>query len=259
MAHSRYSAGLRAVERLLGDGEVEIRRLLVDRRLASERIAALKVLAEQRGVSVEPAARRRLDDLAAGARHQGVIAELRGAATLDEAGLRSLVEQLLTDDAEPLLLVLDSVQDPHNLGACLRTADAAGAHAVVIPRARAAGITPAVRKVASGAAEALPIARVPSLARVLDWLAGYGVRRVGTADIAGDSLYDADLAGPLALVVGNEERGLAPAIAARCDALVSLPMAGRVESLNLSVAAGVCLYEILRRRITGRGPSQTGH
>ncbi|HKL63216.1 MAG TPA: RNA methyltransferase substrate-binding domain-containing protein, partial [Woeseiaceae bacterium] len=148
MTSARCSAGIHAVARLLEEDPSRVKRLLIDRRIDSERIGALLETASAAGVTVQRAARNRLDDLAAGTRHQGVVAELRGASALDEAGLRTLVEQRLTAGRPLLLVVLDGVQDPHNLGACLRTADAAGVDAVVIPRREAAGITPAVRKVA---------------------------------------------------------------------------------------------------------------
>lgn len=248
MTSARFSAGIHAVARLLAEDPARVKRLLVDRRIDSERIAALLEAASAAGVTVERVARNRLEDLAAGTRHQGVVAELRGASSLDEAGLRTLVEERLTAGLQLLLVVLDGVQDPHNLGACLRTADAAGVDAVVIPRRAAAGITPAVRKVATGAAESVPVARVDRLPRVLDWLRDYGVRVIGTADRADTGLWEADLTGPLALVLGGEERGIGAAVAGRCDALMAIPMAGRVESLNVSVAAGVCLYEACRQR-----------
>lgn len=248
MTSARFSAGIHAIARLLEEDAGRVRRLLVDRRIDSERVQGLLNQAAQAGVVVERVARNRLDDLAAGTRHQGVVAELRGASALDEAGLRTLVEERLTAGGDLLLLVLDGVQDPHNLGACLRTADAAGVAAVVIPRRQAAGITPAVRKVATGAAESVPVARVDRLPRVLDWLHDYGVRVIGTADGAGAGIYETDLTGPLAIVLGGEERGIGAAVGGRCDAMVAIPMAGSVESLNVSVAAGVCLYEACRQR-----------
>jgi len=245
---ARFSAGIHAVARLLDEDPGRVRRLLLDRRVDNERIRGLLESAGAAGVAVERVARNRLDALAAGTRHQGVVAELRGASSLDEAALRTLVEERLTAGETLLLLVLDGVQDPHNLGACLRTADAAGVDAVVIPRRHAAGITPAVRKVATGAAESVPLARVERLPRVIDWLHDYGVRVIGTADGAEAGLYGTDLTGAVALVLGGEERGMAAAVAERCDAVIAIPMAGSVESLNVSVAAGVCLYEACRQR-----------
>jgi 23S rRNA (guanosine2251-2'-O)-methyltransferase len=169
---------------------------------------------------------------------------------LDEAALRSMVEGRLTGDhGEPLLLlVLDGLQDPHNLGACMRTADAVGVDAVIVPRHGSVGLGPTVSKVAAGAAEALPFATVGNLARVLGWLSDYGIAIIGTSDVAEKSLYDCDMTGGLALVMGREHSGLKKNIADRCSELVKLPMQGQVSSLNVSVAAGVCLYEILRQR-----------
>ena len=159
-----------------------------------------------------------------------------------------MVETRLQEGKLLLLLVLDGVQDPHNLGACMRTADAAGVDAVIVPRHGAAGLGPTVSKVAAGAAEQLPFVPVANLGKVLAWLGDYGIQRVGTSDRADSSLYAADLAGSVALVMGREHTGLGKAIASRCDTLVSLPMQGVVSSLNVSVATGICLYEIARQR-----------
>ncbi|MCH8099057.1 MAG: 23S rRNA (guanosine(2251)-2'-O)-methyltransferase RlmB, partial [Proteobacteria bacterium] len=147
-----------------------------------------------------------------------------------------------------LLLVLDGIQEPHNLGACMRTADAAGVDAVIVPRHGAAGLGPTVSKVAAGAAEQLLFAPVANIGRVLAWLTEYGIRVIGTSDKAESSLHEADLTGSVALVMGREHTGLSKRIASRCDTLVSLPMAGVVSSLNVSVATGICLYEIVRQR-----------
>jgi 23S rRNA (guanosine2251-2'-O)-methyltransferase len=250
VSKSRYVAGLRAVEQLLAAPDSDIRRLLAEYRTPNPRVEAVVAEARARGIEIQSANRARLQQLSGEARHQGVVAEIRRSAQQDEAGLRSLVEARLSQDAgEPLLvLVLDGIQDPHNLGACLRTADAAGVDAVVVPRHGAAGMGPTVSKVAAGAAEVLSFATVGNVSRVLDWLAGYGVAVVGTSDAAATSLFDADLAGPLALVMGREDSGLRRAIAGRCSRLVSLPMHGSVQSLNVSVATGICLYEALRQR-----------
>lgn len=182
------------------------------------------------------------------ARHQGVVAEVRRGTLLDEAALRTRVEELLVGESAPLLLMLDGIQDPHNLGACMRTADAAGVHAIIVPRRGAAGLGPTVSKVAAGAAESLPFAAVPNPGKVLDWIGDYGITRVGTSDKAQTSIYSVDLTGPLVVVMGREGAGLGQAIQRRCDMLVSLPMRGQVASLNVSVATGVCLYEAVRQR-----------
>ncbi len=197
------------------------------------------------GAHVERIGRAALDRLVQGASHQGVVARLRPRPAGDERTLEVLLEAL---DEPALLLVLDGVQDPHNLGACLRTADAVGVHAVLVPRDRACGLTPTVRKVASGAAESVAFIQVTNLARSLRALQQSGVWLVGAAGEAAQELYEADLRGPLALVLGAEGRGLRRLTREVCDVLVRLPMHGAVSSLNVSVAAGACLYEALRQR-----------
>jgi 23S rRNA (guanosine2251-2'-O)-methyltransferase len=182
------------------------------------------------------------------ARHQGIIAEITRSTVLDEAGLRSMIEAKLSAGEIPLLLLLDGVQDPHNLGACMRTADAAGVDAIIVPRHGAAGLGPTVSKVAAGAAEHLPFAAVANLGRVLDWLGDYDVTRVATSDQSAKSLYEADLTGPVVFVMGQEHKGVSKGVARRCDLFISLPMLGEVASLNVSVATGICLYEARRQR-----------
>lgn len=250
MSRARYIAGLRAVEQLLGGGSQDIRQLYAEYQTANPRLQAIISRARDAGIEVQSANRARLSQMSGDVRHQGVVAEISRSTALDEAGLRTLVETRLQDSEADslLLLLLDGIQDPHNLGACLRTADAAGVDAVVVPRHGAARLGPAVSKVAAGAAEQLPVASVANLGRVLTWLADYGVRRIGTSDTAATSLFEARISGPVALVMGREQTGLAKGIAQRCDALVSLPMRGVVSSLNVSVATGICLYEILRQR-----------
>jgi 23S rRNA (guanosine2251-2'-O)-methyltransferase len=250
MSKSQYITGLRAVEQLLTGDAVEIRRIYAEYQTANPRVEAIIKTARKDGIEVLPANRARLTQIGGESRHQGVIAEVRRSTMLDEAGLRTLVEEsLVSNSEEPLvLLALDGVQDPHNLGACLRTADAAGVSAVIVPRHGAAGLGPTVSKVAAGAAEQLPFAAVPSLGKVLRWLSDYGIRIVGTSDRAEIDLFQADLTGPIVLVMGSEHKGLSKGIASRCDTLISLPMHGVVSSLNVSVATGVCLYEIVRQR-----------
>ncbi len=254
MSKAQYITGLRAVEQLVATDPTEIRRIYAEYQTVNPRVEAIIQTAQKAGVDIQPANRARLAQMGGEARHQGVIAEIRRSTVLDEAGLRTMVEQRLeVVDGNPLLiLVLDGVQDPHNLGACMRTADAAGADAIVVPRHGAAGLSPTVSKVAAGAAEQLPFASVGNLSRVLGWLADYGVRAIGTSDKADSSLFDADLSGSVALVMGREHTGLSQGIANRCETLVSLPMAGVVSSLNVSVATGICLYEIARQRTLQR-------
>lgn len=258
MSRSRYVAGLRAVEQLLDGGADDIVRLHVEYRSANPRVRAITSAARNHGVELSSANRARLAQMSGDARHQGVVAEIRRSASIDEAALRTLVEKRLSadgDDKSPplLILLLDGVQDPHNLGACMRTAEAAGADAIVVPRRRSADLGPTVSKVAAGAAERLTFARVPDLAKVLVWLGEYGVLRVGAAGGTPDELYALDLSGPLALVMGAEHDGLTRKVRERCDRLASLPMLGEVSSLNVSVAAGVCLYEAGRQRRAAAG------
>ena len=220
--------------------------LWIDARRRDRRLRELVARAEAVGVPVETVEGQVLDQmLGHGERHQGVVARYSPLPVLAEDALASLLHAV---SGAPLVLVLDEVTDPHNLGACLRTADAAGVTAVVTPRDRSARLTPAVRKVASGAAEVVPLVQVTNLARAMQELKGLGLWLVGMADEAGQSLYGMDLRLPLALVLGAEGRGLRRLTAERCDHLAALPMQGAVESLNVSVAAGICLYEALRQR-----------
>jgi len=250
VSKSQYITGLRAVEQLLAAQPADIRRIYTEYQTANPRVQAVIAAAGDAGIEIQAANRARLTQISGETRHQGVVAEVRRSTVMDEAGLRTMIEnRLQSADGPPvLLLVLDSIQDPHNLGACLRTADAAGVDAVVVPRHGAAGLGPAVSKVAAGAAEQMPFVPVANLGRVLAWLAGYGVRCIGTSDTADESLFDANLSGPVALIMGKEHTGLSKSVMSRCDALVSLPMRGVVASLNVSVATGICLYEIVRQR-----------
>jgi len=249
VSKSNYVTGLRAVEQLLSGNVDDVQRLFAEYQTANPRVEALIAAAKNQGIEIQAANRARLQQISGETRHQGVVAEVRRSTTLDEAGLRTLVEERLQSiDSHLTLLMLDGVQDPHNLGACMRTADAAGVDAIVVPRHGAAALGPTVSKVAAGAAEQLPFAQVGNLTRVLGWLADYGVTVLGTSDKGAQTLYDIDLNRPLVLVMGREETGLSKGIAARCDELAKLPMRGAVSSLNVSVATGVCLYEILRQR-----------
>lgn len=237
--------GIHAVRVMLARSPQRVRRVLVTSGREAGRLGELKSLAERAGVQVTPADDALLDKLAEGGRHQGVVAEIATRAVDPETQLEEALEAA---QGPPLLLVLDGVQDPHNLGACLRSADAAGVHAVIVPRDRAAGLTPVVRKVAAGAAETVPLISVVNLARTLRELKDRGVWLVGTDDAADKTLFDADLTGPLALVMGSEGEGMRRLTRECCDQLVSIPMAGAVESLNVSVAAGVALFEAVRQR-----------
>jgi 23S rRNA (guanosine2251-2'-O)-methyltransferase len=237
--------GLHAVRAVLARRPRDVLRLSIAAARDDARVRELRELAAAQGIAPVSAAAEALDRETGGAAHQGVVAEVRPSAPLNE---NSLLDMLTAATEPPLVLVLDGVSDPHNLGACLRTADAAGAMAVVVPRDRAASLTPVVRKVAAGAAETVPFAQVTNLARSLRDMKQAGLWIAGTAEDGGQDLYEADLSGPLAIVMGSEGRGLRRLTLECCDFSLRLPMRGTVASLNVSVAAGVALYEALRQR-----------
>jgi len=248
MSKARYVTGLRAVEQLLAQRAAEVLKIYAEYQTSNPRLSAVIDQANVQGIEIQSANRARLQQIGGESRHQGVVAEIRRSQVLDDGALRTLVEERLTEDESLLMLVLDGVQDPHNLGACLRTADAAGVDVVVVPRHGAAGLGPTVSKVAAGAAETVPFAAVSNIGKTLAWVAEYGITIIGTSDTVEKSLYECALSGSVALVMGREHSGLRKNVAARCDELVSLPMHGSVSSLNVSVAAGICLYEIVRQR-----------
>ena len=197
------------------------------------------------GVSIQQMTRKTLDDKARGANHQGIMAKVKPAKQLNENDL----DDILAQHSAPLLLVLDGVTDPHNLGACLRNADAAGVAAVIVPKDKSANITATVSKVACGAAETVPLVRVTNLARTMRALQEQGIWFVGTAGEATHDIYQAKLTGPLAIVMGAEGDGMRRLTRETCDDLIKIPMAGSVSSLNVSVASGVCLFEAVRQRL----------
>lgn len=200
---------------------------------------------QQIGVSIQQMTRKTLDDKARGANHQGVMARVKPAKQLNENDL----DDILAQHEAPLLLVLDGVTDPHNLGACLRNADAAGVAAVIVPKDKSANINATVSKVACGAAETVPLVRVTNLARTMRSLQEKGIWFVGTAGEATHDIYQAKLTGPLAIVMGAEGDGMRRLTRETCDDLIKIPMAGSVSSLNVSVASGVCLFEAVRQRL----------
>jgi len=237
--------GLHAVRTLLQQRPERASLLIVQKGREDARVSEVTKLAQAAGIKIEWRDARELDRLATGDRHQGVCIRMKSSDVLGEGALDELLDRA---SSPPLLLVLDGVQDPHNLGACLRTADAAGVTAVIVPRDRAAGLSPTVRKVASGAAETVPLIQVVNLARTLRWLKERDIWVVGTDDQAPKSLFQTSLTGPLAVVLGAEGPGLRRLTKEHCDALICIPMRGVVESLNVSVATGVVLYEALRQR-----------
>ena len=237
--------GIHAVSSLLQHRPQEINQIWVTLERQDERLQNLIDLAEALQRPLEFKKRAELDEHTTGV-HQGVLAW----AQPRQAGSEKDLEQLLEKLTHPaLLLVLDGVTDPHNLGACIRSAEAAGADALVVPKDKSAGLNATVRKVACGAAETLPVIQVTNLARTLRSLADYGIWVLGTAGETSTSVFTADLTRPLALVMGAEGKGMRRLTREHCDQLVYLPMAGEVSSLNVSVAAGVCLYEAVRQRL----------
>ena len=212
-----------------------------------DRLQKIHKLAEQHGVALQWATVKQLDDRAQG-RHQGVMALCKPGETYDEAFLLKLAEDR---GQEAFFLMLDGVTDPHNLGACLRSADGAGVHAVIVPKDNSVGLTPVVTKVACGAAETVPLVMVTNLTRTLEKLQQQGAWVVGTAGEAEQYIYDLDLKGPIVLVMGAEGVGMRQLTRKQCDFLGKLPMAGEVSSLNVSVATGVCLFEVVRQRRAG--------
>lgn len=241
--------GYHAVESLIRREPSRVAALHVQADRQDKRMQALCELSRNQGVAVLSCSKPELDALVSG-RHQGVVAVLDPAAGAEAGGLMSeadLIDQL-TQVATPLILILDGVTDPHNLGACLRSADAAGVTAVIFPKDKSADVNDVARKVASGAAETVPWVRVTNLARTIESLKQAGVWVIGTDGDAEESLYEQDLSGPCAMVLGSEGAGMRRLTRDLCDFVVKLPMAGSVSSLNVSVAAGVCLFEAVRQR-----------
>ncbi|MGZ5049943.1 MAG: 23S rRNA (guanosine(2251)-2'-O)-methyltransferase RlmB [Methylobacter sp.] len=237
--------GIHSVQSALDYSPKKIHQAWIDVQRQDKRLAQVVNDLLDLGIEPEKIDRKKLDRLAEGNNHQGIVVEVEMPGELSESDLKDAV---LTLQGTPLFLVLDNVQDPHNFGACLRTADATGVHGVIITKDNATGITPTVCKVASGAAETVPVYQVTNLSRTLRWLKEQGIWIAGAAGEATQTAYQTDLTLPLALVIGAEGKGMRRLTREQCDMLVKLPMLGRVESLNLSVATGVLLYEAVRQR-----------
>ena len=243
MSSPRVLFGFHAITVRMKTAPKSVIELHVEANRRDARMRSFADRAREAGIKIVETDGERLDKLAGTSRHQGVVARVEHVAmphSLDE-----VVESI---EGPPLLLILDGVTDPHNLGACLRVADGAGAHAIVAPKDHAVGVNATVAKVASGAAETVPYIMVTNLARTLNELKDFDIRIIGTSDDAEQDLYDIDLTGPVAFVLGSEGDGMRQLTRKTCDQLVRIPMAGAVESLNVSVAAGVCLFEALRQR-----------
>ena len=246
MARSEHVYGLHAVRALLERQPARVRRLLLARGRDDQRVAALEGRARAAGIAVERAPPERLVQLAGEGVHQGAVAEIEPLPPWHEEELLAAV----AGARDPLVLALDGVQDPHNLGACLRTADACGVLALIVPKDRSAPLSATARKVAAGAAETTPVVRVTNLVRTLKLLKDAGLWVVGADAAAEQPAAAVDLTGSRVLVMGAEGAGLRELTRRNCDWLVRLPSLGAVESLNVSVATGMLLYEALRQRLS---------
>lgn len=237
--------GLHAVQAALDYSPEKITQIWVDYQRQDTRLKELLEQLKNSEIEFEVIDRKKLDRLANGKNHQGIVAEVKLPSVHSEEELKHKIKNLTE---MPFFLVLDHVQDPHNFGACLRTADAAGVHGVIITKDNASGITPTVCKVASGAAETVPVYQVTNLARTLRWMKEQNIWIIGSTGEAQQTLFDTDLNLPLALVMGAEGTGMRHLTQQHCDFLVKIPMYGQVESLNVSVAAAVMIYEVLRQK-----------
>lgn len=240
-----YVFGWHAVDAVLKREPERLQQVWIQTGRQDKRVKSVTDALDGLGVRWHVVHRRELDERVAGV-HQGVVAAVAESREWTEA---DLLAQLAGSSKPPFLLVLDGVTDPHNLGACMRTADAVGVQAVIVPKDKSASLTPVARKVACGAAETVPFVRVTNLARFLRELKDLGVWLIGTAGEADADLYQADFKGPVALVMGAEGKGMRRLTREHCDQLINIPMLGHVDSLNVSVATGVCLYEALRQRL----------
>jgi 23S rRNA (guanosine2251-2'-O)-methyltransferase len=245
-----YLYGINTVTNLLTHSPERVLVVYLEHKRTDKRIQDLEQLVRRHGISIQLADQALFTKRLGEVNHQGVMVQVKPLAARGEAELYTYIDSI---ERVPFLLCLDGVQDPHNLGACLRSADAAGADAVIVPRDNAATITPTVSKVASGAAEMVPFFQVTNLARCLRELKGKGVWCIGLGGEASQSLFETDLTGPLCLVMGAEGKGLRRLTAETCDSLAALPMLGTVSSLNVSVATGIALYEALRQRCRSSG------
>ena len=238
--------GLHAVESLVRNESDSVLSIQVQEGREDQRLSKLINLIKQKNIKLELVPRKSLDTLVSG-RHQGIVALIKAEIEKTEGDLEDILQNL---SAPPFLLILDSITDPHNLGACLRSADAAGVHAVIVPKDKSAPLNSAARKVACGAAEHVPVIRVTNLARTMKWLQNFGVWITGAAGEAEQNIYQTDLKGSMAIAMGAEGSGLRRLTREHCDQLTKIPMEGSVSSLNVSVATGICLFEALRQRTT---------
>ncbi|ASD68203.1 MULTISPECIES: 23S rRNA (guanosine(2251)-2'-O)-methyltransferase RlmB [Pseudoalteromonas] len=236
--------GFHSIEAILNNAPERFLEIYALKGREDQRLNQVVNDARKFGISVQFMQRKALDNKANGEQHQGIIANVKAARAYNEKDLDEIIQRETT----PFFLVLDGVTDPHNLGACLRSADAAGVHGVIVPKDKSAKLNGTARKVACGAAETVPLIQVTNLARTLRDIKEAGVWVVGTAGETDTAVFDANLTGPMAIVMGAEGDGMRRLTREHCDELVKIPMVGSVSSLNVSVATGVCLFEVLRQR-----------
>ena len=237
--------GIHTIESVLKHRPHDVKKLYLQKNEKNPRLSALEESARDNNIHIEFLPSDKLSDMTKATAHQGAVADCRESKPLNEGDLKTLIKDL---PENAFILVLDGVTDPHNLGACLRSADAAGVHAVIAPKDRAASLTPIVQKVASGATETVPFVQVTNIERTLEMLKEQHIWVYGASEHAEKTLFEEDLKGSMALVMGAEGAGLRRLTQASCDFLVKLPMAGSVSSLNVSVATGICLFEVVRQR-----------
>ncbi|MCV6636835.1 23S rRNA (guanosine(2251)-2'-O)-methyltransferase RlmB [Candidatus Albibeggiatoa sp. nov. NOAA] len=238
--------GIHAVQQVLESDPMRILEIWVLEGRHDKRLQTVLEALTPLGLTINQVQRKTLDKLSQQGQHQGIVVRCKAQPVLNENDLQKIVERL---DKPAFFLILDEVQDPHNLGACFRTADATGVDAIIVPKNKACGLSPTVHKVACGAATTIPFIQVTNLARTLQWLQKQNIWVIGTSDHAQKWIYDVDFTANIAMVMGAEGTGLRRLTEEHCDELVKLPMLGSVESLNVSVATGVCLYEVVKQRL----------
>jgi len=239
--------GFHAVQqKLKSDSSHHVLELWVQQKRQDVKIQTLLKQAKQQGIAIQSVQKKTLDKITENGHHQGVVVLCKAHLVKTKTTLKDILASLTE---QPFLLILDEIQDPHNLGACLRTADAAGINAVIIPKNQACKLTAIVRSVACGAADTIPLIEVTNLANTLRWLKKQGIWLIGATEQTQTTIFETKLTGPLAIIVGSEGMGLRRLTQEICDVLVRLPMLGKVENLNVSVATGICLYEAMRQRM----------
>lgn len=243
--NEEWIAGKHAVQEALRSGRT-IHKLWIAEQAQKHLVQPIAAEAKKLGITVTYADKRKLDQMVPGIPHQGVVAQAAAQAYVQ---VEDLLARAKEKNEAPFLLILDEIEDPHNLGSILRSADCAGVHGVIIPKRRSVGLTATVAKTSAGAVEYVPVARVTNIAQTIEALKAEGVWVAGTAVDAGQLVYEADLRMPVAIVIGNENRGIGRLVKEKCDFLVKLPMFGRINSLNASAAASVLMYEAVRQRI----------